>query len=67
MYSFFRIFFLALYVICFLAAFAAFYTATFFYQRGAAMTSVVLWVVGGIILTVIAFLLYRVYRKLSGR
>ena len=67
MFDFFRIFYLALYVVCFLSAFAAYYTAYFNYNRGADMITVILWAGGGVILTILAILLYRVYRKLAGR
>ncbi len=67
MFDIFRIFYLALYVVCFLSAFAAYYTAYFNYTRGAETLTVVLWALGGVVLTILAILLYRVYRKLAGR
>ncbi|MDO4960372.1 MAG: hypothetical protein Q4E57_00735 [Eubacteriales bacterium] len=67
MFNFFRILFLALYVLCFLTAFAAYYTASVVYRQGADTLSVAVWVIGGVILTVLAILLYRVYRNLAGR
>ena len=67
MYHFFRILFLALYVLCFLSAFAAYYCATIVYQQGAELMQTVLWAGGGVVLTILAILLYRVYKKLACR
>ncbi len=69
MFNFYRIFYLALYVVCFLAAFASFYTSAVLYSTGGKVINlnVVMWGLGGVVLTVLAILLYRVYRKLAGR
>ena len=67
MYSFFRILYLALYVVCFLTAFAAYYTAVVIHKQGGDLLHTAIWAGAGVILTILAFLLYRVYRKLAGR